>query len=458
MTQVHFIPLTSIIVPLDTERTRPLSLSAATELRSSIESVGLLQPIIVHVVDGAYTLVAGKHRWTAFDMYYKQADEGLLQFLGQPIPFGHIPALFLLEHPELILEMEIAENIYRAELPWKDRVLLLAKITRQEQSAIPSVTMTAIAEKIARSTGAKTGTIQKQIARANIIAAHLDDPDVRKAESVQGAMNVVEAKARRELQGLILGTVITETSPTIHTFHAGDCREIMKELPDNHFDLILSDPPYGINAGSWEQGVNEHTYADDPKTSQSIYFSICHQGYRLAADLANMFLFCDIGSFERTRRFAEQAGWVVWPSPIIWKKSNEGMAPWGRKGPIKVYEAILFATKGQKGLHTGCIDVLSFQRPSRSDRIHAAQKPVELLTHLITISSRPGDKILDPCCGSGSIFTAGWELHCPVTGLELDPAFIPTIHAAMEEKPAVKPLAISSISVQHPMSVEDLFE
>ena len=26
----------------------------------------------------------------------------------------------------------------------------------------------------------------------------------------------------------------------------GDCLNIMKEYPDNYFDLILTDPPYGI--------------------------------------------------------------------------------------------------------------------------------------------------------------------------------------------------------------------
>jgi site-specific DNA-methyltransferase (adenine-specific) len=30
------------------------------------------------------------------------------------------------------------------------------------------------------------------------------------------------------------------------TLHHGDCRDVMRTLPDNHFDAIITDPPYGI--------------------------------------------------------------------------------------------------------------------------------------------------------------------------------------------------------------------
>lgn len=30
------------------------------------------------------------------------------------------------------------------------------------------------------------------------------------------------------------------------TLHQGDCRDIMREMPADHFDAIITDPPYGI--------------------------------------------------------------------------------------------------------------------------------------------------------------------------------------------------------------------
>ena len=35
----------------------------------------------------------------------------------------------------------------------------------------------------------------------------------------------------------------------------GDCFELMKELPDKCFDLVLTDPPYGINKAEWDEDV-----------------------------------------------------------------------------------------------------------------------------------------------------------------------------------------------------------
>ena len=39
--------------------------------------------------------------------------------------------------------------------------------------------------------------------------------------------------------------------------HLGDCLDLMKEIPDKSIDLVLTDPPYGINIGnSTGKGVN----------------------------------------------------------------------------------------------------------------------------------------------------------------------------------------------------------
>ncbi len=35
----------------------------------------------------------------------------------------------------------------------------------------------------------------------------------------------------------------------------GDCLELMREIPDESIDLILSDPPYGVTACVWDKVV-----------------------------------------------------------------------------------------------------------------------------------------------------------------------------------------------------------
>lgn len=40
----------------------------------------------------------------------------------------------------------------------------------------------------------------------------------------------------------------------MNKIHNIDCLEFMKDIPDNYFDLVLTDPPYGIDFGSKKTG------------------------------------------------------------------------------------------------------------------------------------------------------------------------------------------------------------
>lgn len=42
----------------------------------------------------------------------------------------------------------------------------------------------------------------------------------------------------------------------------GDCLEVMKTFPDKSFDLVLTDPPYGINFGSEKNSMSNGLRVD----------------------------------------------------------------------------------------------------------------------------------------------------------------------------------------------------
>jgi site-specific DNA-methyltransferase (adenine-specific) len=42
-----------------------------------------------------------------------------------------------------------------------------------------------------------------------------------------------------------------------------DCLETMKRMEDNSIDLILTDPPYGINIAEWDSEVPPKEYFDE---------------------------------------------------------------------------------------------------------------------------------------------------------------------------------------------------
>jgi len=108
-------------------------------------------------------------------------------------------------------------------------------------------------------------------------------------------------------------------------------------------------------------------------------------------------------------------------------------APWPDQGPQRKYELVLFAVKGTRPTNRLAGDVISCN--SDPNLGHQAQKPVELIYDLLNRSAHPGDKVLDPFCGSGPIFEAAHRMQCYVTGLEIDPQFYTIAYERISKLP-----------------------
>ncbi len=117
------------------------------------------------------------------------------------------------------------------------------------------------------------------------------------------------------------------------------------------------------------------------------------------------------------RAIAREHEWQVFATPLIWYKPNIGHAPWPGYFSRR-YEHILFAQRGGRALQRSRADV--FEYAAETKKIHAAQKPVDLIKELLSLSFFPGEKVLDPCAGSGTIFRAAKSLNMRATGIELD--------------------------------------
>ena len=57
---------------------------------------------------------------------------------------------------------------------------------------------------------------------------------------------------------------------------------------------------------------------------------------------------------------------------------------------------------------------------------HPCEKPLALMEHIITASSRPGDVVLDPFCGSGVTGIAARKHNRRFIGIERDPSWVET--------------------------------
>jgi adenine-specific DNA-methyltransferase len=65
-----------------------------------------------------------------------------------------------------------------------------------------------------------------------------------------------------------------------------------------------------------------------------------------------------------------------------------------------------------------------FQRASKERTAHPAQFPLALVERIIRASSNPGDLVLDPFMGSGSVAEAAVRLGRQVIGFEIEPKYL----------------------------------
>jgi DNA modification methylase len=94
----------------------------------------------------------------------------------------------------------------------------------------------------------------------------------------------------------------------------------------------------------------------------------------------------------------------------------------GIHGPRRNYECVLYALRGDKRVNFVANDVIPI--PSERGSKTAARKPVELYVELLRRSVLPGNRVLDPCCGSGPVFEAAERLECVATGIEINEALV----------------------------------
>jgi site-specific DNA-methyltransferase (adenine-specific) len=405
------------------------------ELRDSILATGLLHPPVAWRDDSTATwvLTAGERRLRAIQAI---AAENRQFCCGEAIinP-GDIPISLLGDYlnAEGRFEAELDENIHRADLDWKDRARAFADLHALRQQQNPAQTIAATATEIASKSNSHTpASAGNAIRHSTTIVAHLHNEKVASARNAKEALQhiyrmeeekVLAALAKRQIASM------RAEERTLEVRHA-DCFHLLPRLAAGTYDLVVADPPYGIDASSGgfrARTVLHHNYEDTAQSARDMAQVILTEGFRLTKNRANLLIFCDIDLFPWLKTAAANMGWTPFRRPLIWQKSeSEGLAPWGSQGPRITTEFIFFATKGQKGMTASPIDVFNIRRVPRNERIHAAEKPVELLKKLIEATTLPGDSVLDPCCGSGSTLVACKELSRRAFGIEKDPDYYTT--------------------------------
>jgi site-specific DNA-methyltransferase (adenine-specific) len=185
-----------------------------------------------------------------------------------------------------------------------------------------------------------------------------------------------------------------------------DAVDWLRAQPAESIDVLITDPAY--ESLEKHRAVGTTTRLKHSKASSNDWFSIFPNArfpelfvevYRVLRRNAHFYLFCDQETMFVAKPIAEDAGFKFW-KPLIWDKQRIGMGYHYRAR----YECILFFEKGKRKLaDLGIADVIESPRISGG---YPAEKPPAVSAILIQQSTDPGQLVIDPFMGSGSVGVA----------------------------------------------------
>ena len=214
--------------------------------------------------------------------------------------------------------------------------------------------------------------------------------------------------------------------------YLGDCLEIMKFIPDKSVDAVITDPPYGTTACTWDEVIP--------------FVPMWDEIHRLSKGAVVLF-----GCQSFTSKLI-MGNIKEYRHSWIWNKKLAGNALNSNYQPLRIHEDIcVFSKNGyqyypilRKGeMRTKLTDTewnstfgKQKSKPTKSDtykptsiltfhqtrigREHTTQKPVELLKYLILTYSKRDNTILDFAMGSGTTGVACVQTGRNFIGIEID--------------------------------------
>jgi len=195
------------------------------------------------------------------------------------------------------------------------------------------------------------------------------------------------------------------TFPTdyINKIICGDCLEVMKGMPDKSVDLVLTDPPYGMNFQSNYRKVKHERIVGD----NSFPLWVFDEFNRIAR--RGVYVFCRWDNLSQL------------PKPksvLVWVKNNWSMGDLKHEHG-RQWEAICFYPQEEHEFITRIPDVVYADRTGNNR--HPTEKPVPLIKKILM--ANVGDTVLDPFVGSGTTAVACKEIGRKFIGIEIAPEY-----------------------------------
>ena len=169
----------------------------------------------------------------------------------------------------------------------------------------------------------------------------------------------------------------------------GDCMEVMKGMPDKSVDVIITDPPYGVDKADWDNRFPSEAIADLLRVGNvvAVMPGIWALGECISA-FGDKYKWT-IAGYNNNGMTYGRIGYNNWIPVVV-----------GGSVPRRGKDATVFSVKGKK--------------PD-----HPSPKPLSFMYWLIERLSSPLDIIFDPFCGSGTTGVAALRLGRRFLGIDI---------------------------------------
>jgi site-specific DNA-methyltransferase (adenine-specific) len=226
----------------------------------------------------------------------------------------------------------------------------------------------------------------------------------------------------------------------------GHAEDVLPEIGTESVDLVIADPPYGVE---WQSGRRARLFDpiafDSPEDRAGIR-DVLAETVRTVGQHRHLYVFGPADVLDGLK--------VTCPVELVWDKDRPGMgdlaAPWGPQHEPVQFVVSKHRHGGEAGDTTAVAarmrkgSVLRF--PARTGRTvrHPSEKPLALLRELVESSSRVGDLVLDPFGGVLSTAVAAILCGRRAVTVELDARYV---SVGVERVRAAERLAVEAANL-----------
>ena len=239
----------------------------------------------------------------------------------------------------------------------------------------------------------------------------------------------------------------------------GDSLAVLRDLPDNCIDIIVTSPPYNFGLDYDADGAGDAKHWEQYLSDLFAIFDECIRvlawGGRFIVNVQPLFseyipIHHIISHHFMTRH-------LIWKGEILWEKNNYNCkyTAWGSwKSPSSPYlkytwEFLEIFCKGELK-KTGSPDMIDItaeefkawvvakwsiaSERNMKDYGHPAMFPEELVMRCLKLFSYQGDIVLDPFNGAGTTTCVAHRLHRTFLGIDISAEYCKTAQMRLSEK------------------------